>query len=49
MDGDQDTAECVESGGEHEWETDYPLRECLRCGLIEEAPEPDYGDPRGDT
>ena len=28
----------------HEWETRYPIRECLICGLVADAPEPDYGE-----
>ena len=27
---------------EHEWETRYPIRECLICGLMADAPEPTY-------
>jgi len=38
---------CAED--EHEWETDYPSRECMKCGLVEDSPEPDYGDPRGEV
>lgn len=47
--GDEVYDDFTTSGCDHEWETNYPARECLICGMVEDAPEPDYGDPRGDA